>query len=95
MKRAWILLLAVVLCAGLIGGCATADSLSSARKQLAKAKDASADLVAPYEYFAADAYLKKAVHEGEEGSPKEDVDLFLNKSLEFSKKALELSGGGK
>ena len=95
MKRPWMLLLAVVLCAGLIGGCATADALSNARKQLAKAKNAGADWTAPYEYYAAEAYLKKAIHEGEEGSPKEDVDLFLNKSLEFSKKALELSGGGK
>ena len=95
MKRPWILLVAIVLCAGLVGGCATADSISGARKQLEKAKPDGAEWSAPYECFAAEAYLKKAVHEAEEGSPKEDVDLFLKKSLEFSKKALESVGGAK
>jgi len=95
MKRPWILLFAIIICAGLVGGCATADSISGARKQLEKAKAAGADWSAPYECFAAEAYLKKAVHEAEEGSPKQDVDLFLKKSLEFSQKALESVGGAK
>ena len=95
MKRPWILLFAIILCAGLVGGCATADSISGARKQLEKAKAAGADWSAPYEVFAAEAYLKKAVHEAEEGSPKQDVDLFLRQSLEFSQKALESVGGAK
>ena len=67
MKRPWLALLVVVLCAGLIAGCATANSIQSARKQLNKAKDAGAVWSAPYEYYAAEAYLAKAVHEAEEG----------------------------
>ncbi|MCL1926434.1 MAG: hypothetical protein FWF95_04785 [Syntrophorhabdaceae bacterium] len=95
MKRPWILLLAIVICAGLVSGCASTDSISGARKQLEKAKAAGANWTAPYECFAAEAYLKKAVHEAEEGSPKQDVDFFLSKSLENSKKALESVGGAK
>jgi len=94
MKRPWIVLFAIVLCAGLIAGCATANSIQSARAQLAKAKDAGAVWSAPYEYYAAEAYLAKAVHEAEEGSSQANVDLFLKKSLENSKKALDSVGGG-
>jgi len=95
MKQPWILLLAIVLCASLVGGCATANSISDARKQIAKAKDAGAEWTAPYELAAAEAYLRKAVHEAEEGSPRADVDLFLKQSLDFSKKALDSVGGAK
>ena len=95
MKRPWILLLVIVLCAGLIGGCAATGPISKARAQLAKAKNAGADWSAPYEYYAAEAYLKKAIHEAEEGSPEADVNLFLSKSLENSQKALESVGGAK
>jgi len=90
-----MLLFAIVLCAGLVGGCASVDSISGARKQLAKAKEAGAEWSAPYEVFAAEAYLKKAVHEAREGSPKQDVDLFLSKSLMNSQKALDSVGGAK
>ena len=95
MKRPWIVLCAIVLCAGLIAGCATANSIQSARAQLEKAKDAGAVWSAPYEYYAAEAYLAKAVHEAEEGSSQKDVDLFLKQSLENSSKALASVGGGK
>jgi predicted small secreted protein len=95
MKRPLVALFVIVLCAGLIAGCATANSIQSARKQLEKAKDAGAVWSAPYEYYAAEAYLAKAVHEAEEGSPRKDVDIFLKKSLENSKKALESVGGAK
>lgn len=95
MKRPWMVLFAIVLCAGLIAGCATANSIQSARAQLAKAKDAGAVWSAPYEVHAAEAYLARAVHEAEEGSPRKDVDLFLKKSLEHSRRALESVGGAK
>jgi hypothetical protein len=94
MKRPWMVLFAMVLCAGLIAGCATANSIQNARTQLAKAKDAGAVWTAPYEYYAAEEYLKLAVMEAEEGSPKKDVDLFLSKSLSNSAKALESVKGG-
>jgi len=44
--------------------------------------------------FAAEEYLKKAVHEAEEGSPRADVDLFLKKSLDYSAQALQSTKGG-
>ena len=69
MKRPWIVLFAIVLCAGLIAGCATANSIQSARTQLAKAKDAGAEWSAPYEFYAAEAYLKKAVKSGDRATP--------------------------
>ncbi|MDO8945338.1 MAG: hypothetical protein Q7U75_19305 [Desulfobacterales bacterium] len=94
MKRPWIILFAIVLCAGLIAGCATANSIQNARAQMAKAKDAGAVWSAPYEYYAAEAYLARAVHEAEDGSPAADVDLFVKKSLDNSKKALDSVGGG-
>jgi hypothetical protein len=66
----------------------------SARKQLAEAEKAGAKWSAPHEMFAAEEYLKKAVHEAEEGSPRADVDLFLKKSLDYSAKALQSTKGG-
>ena len=95
MKRSWILLVAIILCAGLIGGCATADAISSVRAQIKKAKDAGADWSAPYECYMAEEYLKRAVHEAEEGSPREDVDRFLNVARENAQKALASVGGAK
>lgn len=94
MKRPWIMLCAIVLCAGLVAGCATANSIQSARKQIAEADKAGAKWTAPHEMFAAEEYLKKAVMEAEEGSPRADVDLFLKKSLDYSAKALQSTKGG-
>jgi len=59
MRRVSILLCAVLLIAGLASGCATSNAIQSAREQLQKAKAAGADWTAPYEYYAADAYLGK------------------------------------
>jgi len=94
MKRPWAALFVIVLCAALIAGCAAGNSIKSARAQLAKAKDAGAVWSAPYEYYAAEAYLSAAVSELTEGSPQAHIDKFANKSLEFSAKALESVGGG-
>jgi hypothetical protein len=94
MKRPWAVLFVVVLCAGLVAGCATATALENARASFAKAKAAGAEKKAPFEYYAAEAYLGKAIHEAEEGSPKEDTDRFMKKSMEYSAKALEMSKGG-
>jgi len=93
MKRPWIVLFVIVLCAGLIAGCAT-TSISNAKSQLKQAKDAGATWTAPYEYYAAEAYLNQAVIQAEEGSPRKDVDNFLNKSLDYSAKALSMAKGG-
>jgi len=94
MKRPWMVLCAIVICAGLIAGCATANSIQSARNQLAAAEKAGAKWSAPHEYYAAEEYLKHAVWEAQEGSPQKDVDLFLSKSLDYSAKALQSTKGG-
>ncbi len=83
-----------VIFARLVAGCATANSIQSARKQLEEADKAGAKWSAPHEMFAAEEYLKKAVHEAEEGSPRQDVDLFLKKSLDYSAQALQSTKGG-
>ena len=44
MKRPWVVLLAVVLCAGLVvAGCATSRGIKNAQAQLEKAKAAGAE----------------------------------------------------
>jgi hypothetical protein len=93
MKRPWVLLLAVVLCAGLVAGCATANAIGSARAQLEKAKAAGAIAKAPAEYYMAEAYLGKAVQQAELGDSKQ-ANIFTKQSAGFSAKALEMAKGG-
>jgi len=85
--------LAVVLIAALAGGCATANGIQHARAQLQKAKAAGAEWSAPYEYNAADAYLKKAVEQAEIGDRKQ-ANAFRQQSETYSSKALQMAGGG-
>lgn len=85
--------MAVVLIAALAGGCATANGIQHARAQLQKAKAAGADWSAPYEYYAADAYLAKAVYQAEQGDTKQ-ADEFRKQSETYSSKALQMAGGG-
>lgn len=93
MKRTWVAVCAIVLIAALAGGCATANGIQSARAQLQKAKAAGADWSAPYEYYAAEAYLAKAVQQAEIGDTKQ-ADAFRQQSETFSAKALQMAGGG-
>ena len=93
MRRVSTVLCAMVLIAGLASGCATSNAIQSARAQLAKAKAAGADWTAPYEYYAADAYLAKAVHQAEKGDPKQ-ANIFTKQSSDYSAKALEIAKGG-
>ena len=93
MKRPWVILSAVVLSAGLAAGCATADAIQNARKSLGNAKAAGAMTKAPFEYYAADAYLNKATIQAEIGDNKQ-ADIFTKESEAYSAKALEMAGGG-
>ena len=93
MRRVSILLCAVLLIAGLASGCATSNAIQSAREQLQKAKAAGADWTAPYEYYAADAYLGQAVYQAEKGDNKQ-ADVFTKQSSAYSAKALEMAKGG-
>jgi hypothetical protein len=93
MRRAWVVLCAVVLIAGLAAGCATSNAIQSARERLEKAKGAGAVWSAPFEYYAADGYLNKAVIEAEEGDCKA-ANAFTKQSQEYSAQALQMAGGG-
>jgi hypothetical protein len=93
MKRASIVLCAVILIAGLAAGCATSNAMRDAREQLQKAKAAGAEWSAPYEYYAGEAYLGKATHEVEEGDYKQ-ASVFTKQSSDYSAKALGMAKGG-
>ena len=93
MKRALVAFCAVVLIAGLAAGCATSNAIQSARGQLEKAKDVGAIWSAPFEYYAGEAYLKKAVLEAEEGDCKA-ANVFTKQSADYSAQALQMAGGG-
>jgi hypothetical protein len=93
MRRSLIVLCAVVLIAGLASGCATSNAIQSARAQLQAAKGAGADWSAPFEYYAGEYYLKKAVLEAEEGDGKA-ANVFTKQSSDYSAKALETAKGG-
>ena len=93
MKRALVVFCAVVLIAGLAGGCATSNAIQSARAQLEKAKAAGAIWSAPFEYYAAEEYLKKAVFSAEIGDTKE-ANIFTKQSSDYSAKALGIAKGG-
>lgn len=93
MKRPWVAVGAIVLIAALAGGCATANAIHDARASLEKAKAAGAMTKAPFEYYAAEAYLKNAMHEADEGDYRA-ADIFTKESAAYSAKALEMAGGG-
>jgi outer membrane lipoprotein-sorting protein len=93
MRRASILLCAVLLIAGLVGGCATSNAIGNARAQLQQAKSAGADMLAPYEYYAAEAYLGQAVKQAEKGDNKQ-ANIFTKQSSDYSAKALGMAKGG-
>ncbi len=93
MRRAWVVLCAVVLIAGLAAGCATSNAIESARMSLGKAKAAGAQDKAAFEYYAAEANLNKASAEAAEGDCRA-ANAFTKQSQEYSAKALHTAGGG-
>ncbi|HEY6096967.1 MAG TPA: hypothetical protein VIU83_02840 [Candidatus Deferrimicrobium sp.] len=93
MKRVSMVLCAMLLIAGLASGCATANAIGDAQAQLGKAKAAGADWSAPFEYYAGEYYLNKAVLEAEEGDGKA-ANVFTKQSADYSAKALEMAKGG-
>jgi len=93
MRRASIVLCAMVLIVGLAAGCATSNAIRSAQEQLEKAKGAGADWSAPFEYSAAEAYLGKAVQQAEKGDNKQ-ANIFTKQSADYSAKALGMAKGG-
>jgi hypothetical protein len=90
IPRKWILFLA---CVGLFSGCGTANSISSARVSLDRAKAAGAVTKAPADYYMAEAYLDAANQEVKEGDDKE-ARYFADQSGKYSGQALRKAGGG-
>jgi hypothetical protein len=93
MRRALVVLCAMLLIAGLAVGCATSNAIGNARAQLMKAKAAGADYSAPNEYYSAEAYLGQAVRQAEKGDTKQ-ANIFTKQSSDYSAKALEMAKGG-
>lgn len=92
MKRPWAALSAIVLCAGLATGCATTRAIESAQASYEKARAAGAEKRAPFEFYAAEAYLAQARHEYEEGDRKQ-TKVYAQQSEFHSAKAIEMAGG--
>ena len=93
MKRPWIAVWAVVLIVGLTAGCATMNAIENTQKSLDKAKAAGAVTKAPFEYYAAEAYLNKASIQAEKGDSKQ-ANIFNKEASAYATKALDMSKGG-
>lgn len=93
MKRPWTVVIGVALSAGLAAGCSSASAIKNARASFDKAKAAGAEAKAPFEYYAAEAYLGLAQHEADE-SDRHGVREFAGKSEQYSAEALRKAGGG-
>ena len=94
MGNTWRWLAVLALAAGLGFGCGSAHkSLQQAKDGLAQAGEAGAETRAAYEYYAAESYLNLAQHEFDETDHKQTV-VYAEKSMDFSRQALEKAGGG-
>ena len=89
--------LAAVALSGLLvfgPGCsASSRAVGNAKASFERAKAAGAERKAPFEYYAAEAYLNKAIHETEEGD-RGAARTFASQSDAYSAKAIEKAGGG-
>lgn len=74
-------------------GCASTAALKKADTAFGQAKAAGAETKAPFEYYAAEAYLDLAHHESAEGDRDMTVE-FSQKSEQYSAEALQKAGGG-
>ncbi|HEY5764432.1 MAG TPA: hypothetical protein VIS30_00255 [Candidatus Deferrimicrobiaceae bacterium] len=93
MRRLAKALLVLLLPAVLAAGCASTTALKKADAAFGQAKAAGAEAKAPYEYYAAEAYLDLAHHEKAEGDGDMVVE-FSQKSEKYSAEALQKAGGG-
>ncbi len=87
------MLLAAVAVAGLLGGCATLGTVGKAREALGQAEAAGAETKAPYDYYAARAYLEMAEHEKDELDWKAAHE-WAQRALDHASRALAGAGGG-
>ncbi|GAB4372460.1 MAG: hypothetical protein Kow00128_21220 [Deltaproteobacteria bacterium] len=87
-------LLVLLLPAFLAAGCASTAALKKADTAFGQAKAAGAESKAPFEYYAAEAYLDLAHHEKAEGERGSVIVEFSKKSEQYSAEALQKAGGG-
>lgn len=85
---------AAVFLAGILAvGCTATRAVKNARASFEQAKAAGAEQKAPYEYYAAEAYLGLAEHEVDEGDTKQARE-FAAESGKYSAEAIGKAGGG-
>jgi hypothetical protein len=86
--------LVIVLSLAMAGGCAHLGKVDKAAESFQKAEELGAEQKAPYEYYAAKAYLDMARHEVED-SDRKQAGIFAEKSMSFAEQAISKSGGAK
>jgi len=74
--------------------CATATRVQDAESSFTQAKNLGAEQKAPFEYYAAEAYLEYARHEKDEGDAKQS-NAFAEESIKYADQAIQKSGGAK
>jgi len=93
MRHLFGALLVLALPAMLAAGCASTTALRKADDAFGQAKAAGAESKAPFEYYAAEAYLGVAHHEQAEGD-RAGVVEFSKTSEKYSAEATRKAGGG-
>lgn len=93
MKKTLLAGAAVLLAGALAAGCTAARAVRNAHASFEQAKAAGAEQKAPYDYYAAEAYLKLAEHEAEEGDLKQ-ARAFSRESRMHSAQAIGKTEGG-
>lgn len=87
-----VIMLALAL--AMTGGCAVSGKVKMAESSFQQAENLGAEQKAPYEYYAARAFLALARHEVTEGDGKQ-AEIFADQASSFAEQAINKSGGGK
>jgi len=93
VKKIFCLAVLVVLTIS-FSGCATVAQLDDAEARFNQAKSMGAEQKAPFEYYAAEAYLEWARHERVEGDG-EQANIFAEETVKYADQAIQKSGGAK
>jgi len=93
MKQRVFILLATSVSIALLAGCAATGAIESARRSFEQARAAGAETKAPYEYYAAEAYLERAKDEVTEGDTAQ-AKVFAGESEAYAAQALSKAKGG-
>ena len=89
----WKPYVAVAAALVLLGGCSTLNTLEQARTTLEQAKEAGAEVKAPYEYHKGQAFLEMAEHEKDE-LDWAAADEWARVALDSARQALDGAKGG-